>query len=391
MDFYDVIIVVAGRSVTLLEIIIGAGIFALILLAAILIVVWRAGRRRNDDVINAQRRAGELENRLAELGGQLKHFSQSSATREAQSARSLDDRLDKVSHRLGSGMADSTERTTKSLQHLYERLAVIDTAQKKITTLSDEMLSLKDILSNKQTRGAYGQGRMEAIIRDGLHKSAFRFQGTLSNSTRPDCLIRLPNNDQEIVIDSKFPLEAFNALKSAKDDQAIIMAERQLRKDVMYHVKDIAKKYLIVGETHETAIMFVPSESIYADLHEHFEDLIQKAHRQRVIIASPNILMLMVQTMQALFKDARMREQASLIQKEVVILLDDVGRLQTRLGKLQSHFQAANKDVDDLVISTGKITSRGEKIEKMDLREDEVPALPEEAPCKPKLVAGRNL
>jgi len=131
MDFYDVIIVVAGRSVTLLEIIIGAGIFALILLAAILIVVWRAGRRRNDDVINAQRRAGELENRLAELGGQLKHFSQSSATREAQSARSLDDRLDKVSHRLGSGMADSTERTTKSLQHLYERLAVIDTAQKK--------------------------------------------------------------------------------------------------------------------------------------------------------------------------------------------------------------------------------------------------------------------
>ena len=391
MDFYDVIFAVGGRSITLLEIIIIAGVLAMVLLAAILIVVWRNGSRRTDDVISAQRRAGELENRLSELAGQLTNFSQSTATREAQSARNLDDRLDKVSHRLGAGLTDNAERTTKSLQHLYERLAVIDTAQQKITTLSDEMLSLKDILSNKQARGAYGQGRMEAIIQDGLHRSAYRFQATLSNNSRPDCLIRLPDNDQEIVIDSKFPLEAFNALKSASDHQAIIVAERRLRKDVMYHVKDIAKKYLIAGETHETAIMFVPAESIYADLHEHFEDLIQKAHRQRVIIASPNILMLMVQTMQALFKDARMREQASLIQKEVVLLLEDVGRLQIRLVKLQSHFQAANKDVDDLVISTGKITSRGAKIEQMDLREEDQPVAVEELPDKPKLVAGNSL
>jgi DNA recombination protein RmuC len=343
----------------------------------------------------------ELETRLSELAGQLKNFSDTTAVRETQLARNLDDRLDKVSHRLGTGLTDSADRTTKSLQHLYERLAVIDTAQQKITALSDEMLSLKDILSNKQARGAYGQARMEAIIRDGLHASAYRFQGTLSNNTRPDCLIRLPENDQEIVIDSKFPLEAFNALKSADDEQAIVMAERRLRKDVLYHVKDIASKYLIAGETHETAIMFVPSESIYADLHEHFEDVIQKAHRQRVIIASPNILMLLVQTMQAIFKDARMREQASLIQKEVVVLLEDVGRLQIRLGKLQGHFQAANKDVDDLVISTGKITSRGQKIEKMDLAEDQSDALPDalpetlkdetpDTPVKPKLVAGQG-
>ncbi len=381
---------IGERQITLLDIIVAGGLFGLLLLAAILVVVWRAGGRRHDDVVSAQRRAGELENRLSELAGQLKNFSETTATRETQLSRNLDDRLDKVSHRLGAGLTDNAERTTKSLQQLYERLAVIDTAQQKITALSDEMLSLKDILSNKQARGAYGQARMEAIIRDGLHASAYRFQGTLSNNTRPDCLIRLPENDQEIVIDSKFPLEAFNAVKSAVDEQAIVVAERQLRKDVLYHVKDIAKKYLIVGETHETAIMFVPSESIYADLHEHFEDVIQKAHRQRVIIASPNILMLLVQTMQAIFKDARMREQASLIQKEVVVLLEDVGRLQTRLGKLQSHFQAANKDVDDLVISTGKITSRGHKIEKMDLSQDHDTAIPEETSPKPKLVVGQG-
>lgn len=390
MDFYDVILTIGERAVTLLEVIIAAGLFALLLLAAILVVVWRAGGRRHEDVVSAQRRAGELENRLSELAGQLKNFSETTATRETQLARNLDERLDKVSHRLGAGLTDNADRTGKSLQHLYERLAVIDTAQQKITALSDEMLSLKDILSNKQARGAYGQARMEAIIRDGLHASAYRFQGTLSNNTRPDCLIRLPENDQEIVIDSKFPLEAFNALKSAKDERAIVEAERRLRKDVLYHVKDIAKKYLITGETHETAIMFVPSESIYADLHEHFEDVIQKAHRHRVIIASPNILMLLVQTMQAIFKDARMREQASLIQKEVVVLLEDVGRMQVRLGKLQGHFQAANKDVDDLVISTGKITSRGQKIEQMDLSEEDDAVLEDQTPVKPKLVVGQG-
>jgi len=393
MDFYDVIFVIGQRPISLLELLIAGGFFALLLLTLILVFVLRAGTRRHDDVITTQRRAGELENRLTELAGQLKNFSDTTATRETQLARNLDDRLDKVSHRLGEGLINNSERTTKSLQHLYERLAVIDTAQQKITSLSEEMLSLKDILSNKQARGAYGQARMEAIIRDGLHSGAYRFQATLSNNTRPDCLIRLPENDQQIVIDSKFPLEAFNALKAAGaagNDQDTVLAERQLRKDVLYHARDISTKYLIAGETHETAIMFVPSESIYADLHEHFEDVIQKAHRLQVIIASPNILMLLVQTLQAIFKDARMREQASLIQKEVVALLDDVERVQTRLGKLQSHFQAANKDVDDLVISTNKITRRGQKIENMDLSPEDDQLLDNTSPIKPKLIAGHG-
>ncbi len=392
MDFSDVVLVVGKQPIILMDLVIAAGVLTLLMLLAILIVVWRAGSRRNDEVTTAQRRASELETRLSELAGQLKNFSDTTATRETQMARNLEERLDKVSHRLGEGLANTSERTTKSLRHLYERLAVIDTAQQKITSLSDEMLSLKDILSNKQTRGAYGQARMEAIIRDGLHSTAYRFQGTLSNKTRPDCLIRLPENEMEIVIDSKFPLEGFNALKSAKTDQEKLEAERRLRRDVMYHVKDIATKYLISGETHETAVMFVPSESIYQDLHENFEDVIQKAHRQRVIIASPNILMMLVQTMQALFKDARMREQASLIQKEVVMLLEDVGRFQDRLGKLQNHFRLANDDVDKLVISSAKINKRGQTIEQMDFDEPEEqtpPALNEHGEAtKPKLVSG---
>ncbi len=387
MQFSDTILVVSGRAISLLELTLAGAGLALFMLLVIVIFVWRLGSRRHSEVIETQRRAAEMEVRLAELSGQLRNFADTAATRETQMSRNLDERLDMVSHRLGQGLSQSAERTSQSLQNLYERLAVIDVAQQKITDLSSEMLSLKDILANKQTRGAYGQARMEAIIRDGLHSSAYSFQATLSNGKRPDCLVKLPESDTKIVIDAKFPLEAFNAMKSADDPAAIALAEKQLRRDVMVHIKDIADKYLISGETHETAIMFVPSESIYADLHEHFDDLIQKAHRQRVIITSPNIMMLLVQTMQAIFKDARMREQASLIQKEVVLLLDDVGRLNERIGKLQSHFQMTAKDLDQMAISTSKITRRGEKIEQMELQEDV--KLDEVAePARPKLVAG---
>jgi DNA recombination protein RmuC len=245
------------------------------------------------------------------------------------------------------------------------------------------MVSLKDILANKQTRGAYGQGRMEAIIRDGLHSNAYSFQSTLSNGTRPDCLIKLPDSELRLVIDAKFPLEAFNALKLAKGEADMRAAQTRLRGDVLKHVRDISEKYLIAGETHETAVMFLPSESVYADLHEHFEDVIQKAHRVRVIVASPNILMLLVQTMQAIFKDAAMREQAGLIKVEVTRLLEDVTRLKERVGDLQKHFGAASGDLERLGVSADKIVKRGVRIESLDLTEP--PKIAAE-PAKPRLV-----
>jgi DNA recombination protein RmuC len=237
------------------------------------------------------------------------------------------------------------------------------------------MVGLKNILSNKQSRGAYGQGRMEAIIRDGLHQSAYSFQSTLSNGTRPDCLIKLPESEVKLVIDAKFPLEAFNALREARGEEEVRLAEARLRADVQKHVKDISSKYLIPGETHETAIMFVPSESIYADLYERFEDLIQKAHRERVIIASPNVLMLVVQTLQAIFKDARMREQASLIKSEVLKLLEDVGRMHERVLDLQRHFGQANDDVNRILISSDKVKKRGHRIENLEIEEKPAPDL----------------
>jgi DNA recombination protein RmuC len=321
------------------------------------------------EALDAIRRSGELELRVAELSGHLRSLANQALSSQAQLARTLDERLDHVSLRLGRGLSDQAERTHASLRQLHERLAVIDAAQANLTQLSSEMVSLKDILSNKQARGAFGQARMEAIIRDGLHSAAYEFQATLSNGSRPDCCVKLPESEIRLVIDAKFPLEAFNALKAAKGDSEIKAGETRLRRDVAAHVKAIAEKYLIPGETHETAIMFVPSESIYADLYEHFEDVIQKANRARVVIASPNLMMLIVQTLQAIFKDARMREQAGLIKVEVVRLLEDVGRLKDRVLDLQRHFGQANGDLEKLGVSADKIVKRGLRIEQLDLVE----------------------
>ncbi|TMJ40390.1 MAG: DNA recombination protein RmuC, partial [Alphaproteobacteria bacterium] len=323
MTLDQTVLQIAGQAFSLAQVLLAGAGLALLLIIITTVLAWRGQKLRREESLETLRRASDLEFRLAEMAGQLRSFADQAASGQQHLTRTLDERLDQVSHRVGRGLNEQAERTHQSLKHLYERLAVIDTAQANLTQLSSEMVSLKDILANKQARGAYGQARMEAIIRDGLHGHAFTFQATLSNGSRPDCLIKLPESELRLVLDAKFPLEAFNALKSASGEAALRAAETRLRRDVIHHVKDIAEKYLIAGETHETAIMFVPSESIYADLYEKFEDVIQKAHRERVIVASPNVLMLLIQTMQAIFKDARMREQAGVIKIEVTRLLED--------------------------------------------------------------------
>ena len=385
MELDEILAVVGGVPVTLGRLMLGLAAAALLLLFTVIMLAFRAGRVRREEAYEAMRRTVELEYKLAELSGSLKAFTEQSAHHDAHLARTLDERLDQVSLRLGQGLNETAERTSQSLQSLNERLAVIDTAQRNITELSSHMVSLKDILANKQSRGAFGQGRMEAIIRDGLHQSAYDFQCTLSNGTRPDCIVRLPESELGLIIDAKFPLEAFNTLKAARADNDVRQAESRLRSDVLKHVKDIAQKYLIAGETHETAIMFVPSESVYAELYERFEDVIQKSHRERVIIASPNILMLLVQTMQAIFKDARMREQAGQIKIEVVKLMEDVVRMRDRVLDLQKHFGLASQDVDKLLISSDKIAKRGSRIEQLDLPEPQL--RPVVGKDRPRLVA----
>jgi DNA recombination protein RmuC len=386
MNLNQTLIVIGERPITLLELLLAGAALGLLLLLVVTILMWRTATARKRDAWEQQRRTEDLEYRLAELSGSLSGFAAQSQNLQMQMQNTMDERLDQVSHRVGVGLFEQTERTTQSLGALQERLAVIDAAQANLAQLSGEMLSLKDILNNKQTRGAFGQGRMEAIIRDGLHAKAFAFQFTLSNGMRPDCVITLPDSSLRLVIDAKFPLESYNAMRHAPDEVERRAAEQRLKGDVLKHVKDISEKYLINGETHETAIMFVPSESIYAELNERFEDVIQKAHRARVILASPNVLMLLVQTMQAIVKDSLMREQAHVIKGEVVKLLDDVGRLRERTGSLKKHFDQANADIEKIQFSTEQISKRGLKIESMELEDPQAAVTAETV--RPKLVSG---
>ena len=395
------LIEIGGRLFTVGEGALAAAVLVFVFLLLILVGVFR---RRGPDPEETRRRE-EAERRLAEMAhaqaemsrtqaeltGRMQTMAEVFGTRHADLARGLNERLDKFGHRVGQSMETQTRATHDSLTKLNERLAVIDTAQRNITELSKEVVGLHQILANKQSRGAFGQGRMEAIVQDGLPAGAYEFQATLSNGRRPDCIVRFPNTEAVLVIDAKFPLEAFGAFREADGEDGRKAAAQRLRTDVQKHVADIAERYFIPGETQDLAIMFVPSESIYADLHEHFEDAIQKAHRARVIVVGPSMLMLSIQVMQSILRDARMREQAHLIHKEVTLLSDDVRRLQERVLKLQQHHGQAARDIDQIVTSTDKIIKRGDKIGQLDLEEDAGSRDAKAAagrPAQPRLLAG---
>jgi DNA recombination protein RmuC len=338
------------------------GLAVLALLVLVVIVAVHMSRRR--------REARESDAQLAELKGRLQTLAEISVTRHGELARAVNERLDRMTHRVGSDLTETARKTTDSIAKLHERLAVIDSAQKNLTELSSNMVSLQEILANKQARGAFGQMRMEAIIQDGLPKGAFTFQATLSNGKRPDCLLHMPNTKAGVVIDAKFPLEGFEAFRVARGTEEKKEAARRVRVDVGRHVDAMAERYFLPGETQDTAILFVPSEAIYADLAEHFSDLVQKAHRARIVICAPNMLMLAVQTMQAILKDVKMREQAHLIQREVSRLMEDMGRLRERVLDLQRHFGQANDDIEKILTSSERIASRGHRIESLEFEGD---------------------
>ena len=375
------VIHIGDITLDLMQVLLGVAGFATFLLLALLVVVIVGMARRAQERTDHAIQTTVVETELAELKGRLQTIAEISVSRQSEMTRSINERLDGVTHRLGQNLTENSRKTTESLSLLNERLAVIDNAQKNITELSSNVVTLQEILSNKQQRGAFGQGRMEAIIEDGLPRGAYTFQATLSNNMRPDCLIHLPNAP-DLVIDAKYPLEGFEALREARDEAEKKQAVARIRQDVGTHIAAIADRYLIAGETQDTALMFVPSESIYADLHEKFPALLQQAARARIVIVSPNMLMLAVQTMQAIMKDVKMREQAGLIQKEVAYLMDDVHRLRERVLKLQQHFGQAGKDIEMVLTSSEKITSRGRKIETLDFEEEA-----REAEARPKMPA----
>lgn len=332
----------------------------------LLMVVFLALRRRSESGRGQEMMAGLLQAQ-AEMQGRLQAMTDMMDRRQQEFSSLVGDRIDGMTGRIGHTLQAQAEATHANLRRLSERLAVIDAAQANIQTLARDMAGLQAILSNKQTRGAFGQGRMEAIIADGLPFGGYSFQATLSNGNRPDCLIAMPNGAPGLVIDAKFPLESWNLFREAREPEKRQAAAQLFRRDMDLHIRAISEKYLIAGETQETAFLFVPSESIFADIHERFETIVQRAQKLRIMIVSPSLLMLSVQLLQALLKDQRMREEAHLIQAEVAALLQDLARLDERVAKLQSHFGQSQKDVEAIGISTAKILRRGERISGLDL------------------------
>ena len=344
---------------------------ALALLAALVVIAVRALRRH--DAKAADKQLVELARLQAETAVRIEGMRDLLAGRQAELHRAVNERLDSVSHHLNQSMTTSRQHTVESLQKLNERLVVIDTAQRNITDLASQVTSLQGVLTNKQQRGAFGQGRMELIVQDGLPKSCYEFQFTLSNKSRPDCAVFLPDR-RPLVIDAKFPLEAITAFRDAKGDDERKQAAARLRQDLGRHVSSIADKYLIPGETQDLALMFVPSESIYADLHDGFDDVVQKAFRSKVVIVSPSLLMLAIQVVQQIQRDSRMREAADQIHAEVGHLMDDLKRLHERVLKLQQHFGQANEDVRQILISAEKIERRGTRIQEVEFGGEDRPA-----------------
>jgi DNA recombination protein RmuC len=323
-------------------------------------------------VLKGDKARAETLNRLMQVSETAERLSASQSElsgRMQQAQTDMNDRIETFSKRLGDGLTQQTERTGKTLKELHERLAVIDSAQQKITDLSQQVVGLQDILSNKQARGAFGEIQLNDLVSGILPPNAYNFQAQLGNGRRADCLLDLPNPPGPIVIDSKFPLESYHALRNAQDDDAKQRALRAFGQAVTKHVQDIAERYIVPGETAESALMFLPSEAVYAELHASLPDVVERSFRAKVWIVSPTTLMATLNTVRAVLKDVHMREQAGVIQEEVLKMLEDVTRLDDRVDKLQRHMSQADDDLRQIRISTGKVTSRGEKITEIEMGE----------------------
>jgi len=342
-------------------------LYGLLAALALLALGWlaRGGRRARDEA-----QLAALFRAQSEMAGRLQTLAEIFGGRQAEFARAVSEKLDSSTHRVNERLETSARATLVNLSALNERLALIDAAQNRLAGLTEEVVGLKDILANKQARGAFGQGRMEAIIRDALPANAYRFQYTLSTGARPDCALKLPGDDKVLAVDAKFPLEAFSALKEAQDEAAKKAAQARVRADLAKHIKDVSERYLVPGETQDVAILFVPSESLFAELHESFDDVIQKAHRARVLIVSPSLLLMAIQVLQALVRDALVRDQAHVIQAETRRLVEDVARLRQRILKLDGHFRQSQEDVAAILISSEKIARTGERIDRIDFASD---------------------
>jgi DNA recombination protein RmuC len=353
---------------------------AVVMTGAVVVLALKASQQDagGDRLAQVAETAAKLAETQSLLTGRLSQMAEGQVASQVRMAeqlqnqernvsKMLEERLADVTRRIGENLQNSSDKNAETMSELQQRLAVIDAAQKNITELSAEVVSLQDILSNKQVRGAIGQTQMEDLVRNMLPPSAFDFQVTLSNGKRADCVIRLPNPPGVIAVDSKYPHEAFMRMIAAADERELALAETSFRSDVIKHIKDIADKYIIPGETADSAIMFVPAESVFAELHDRFPMIVEEGFRRRVYIVSPTTLMATLNTVRAILKDARMREQAHIIQGEIGKLMEDMVRLDKRVGQLSTHFEQTQKDVTEIRTSTSKIIKRGVAIENIQL------------------------
>lgn len=351
-------------------------------LAAIFIAMRPKAQQSDPALLELAGRVALMAEQAAQAQAQMSERLQA---QEREVTKTLDERLGSLGQRIGDALNKQSHDTATTMGDLKERLAAITAAQGKITELSQQVVSLQDVLTNKQARGAFGETQLEDLVRQALPPNAFSFQATLSNGRRADCLLNLPNPPGPIVVDAKFPLESFYRLRQSPEGLERDAARKMFGQDVLKHVKDIAERYIVPEQTADSALMFLPSEAVYAELHGELPQIVEQSHRARVYIVSPTTLMATLNTMRAVLKDAQMREQAHLIQREVRRLGDDVTRLDDRVGKLQTHFRQADEDIRQIRISTEKIQKTSEKIESLELGEaTEAQIAP--APKNPRLV-----
>ncbi len=348
-------------------------VFSLILVFYLMLRPRLNSTNSNKPVIDHLNLVGDKIQKLSEgqerLTGGLQTVSEAQAKAQLSMINMMEERLAKVQLQMNENLSHSSRRTAQSLGDLQQRLSTIDKAQEKITKLSGDVLSLQDILSNKQTRGAFGEIQLTDIVSKALPSDGFELQATLSTGKRADCLIKLPNPPGPIVIDSKFPLEAYEALRNASSETEASSAVRLFRTSVRKHIKDISEKYIVEGETADGAILFLPSEAVYAELHANFSDLVREGFSARVWIVSPTTCMATLNTMRAILKDARMREQAGAIRNELTLLYQDVDRLGVRVESLDRHFNQAAKDISDIKISADKAGRRAKRLDNFDFEE----------------------
>jgi DNA recombination protein RmuC len=335
-------------------------IIVVLLGVALAVILLRQGNSREAEQMRQQ-----LSLALSQQAETVQRVERSLREQEQALAKAVGERLDRTEKATGQIVTD-----------LRERLVRIDEAQKKIGDLSTQVVSLQEVLSNKQARGAFGEVQLNDLVQSALPPQAYEFQCTLSSGVRADCLLRLPNPPGSIAIDAKFPLESYSALRAvpAGDGPALLVAQRAFQQAIRKHIGDIRDKYIISGETAESALMFLPSEAVYAELHANFTGLVEESYRARVWIVSPTTMMATLNTVRAVLKDVRMREQAGEIQKTVGLLMGDVQRLGDRVERLKTHFSQTEKDLREIDISADRITKRGQRILDVDLGEE--PELP---------------